>query len=87
MRTNSQLVILLCLLLFQCSEVFAQTRTLTGVVKDSGNQPLVSATVSVKGKKISTLTAADGSFSLNVPSGEINLEVHYIVAAGLQYYK
>jgi hypothetical protein len=46
-----QLFILLFLLLFQFSEVFAQTRTLTGVVKDSVNQPLVAATVSVKGKK------------------------------------
>ena len=75
-----QLFLLLFLFLFQFSaHVFAQTtRTITGVVKDSANNPLVAATVSVKGHKISTTTAADGSFSIAIPSGEVALEVNYI---------
>src|SRR6478735_11845238 len=73
-----QLFILLFLLLLQASQAFAQTRPLTGVVRDSANQPLVAATVSVKGSKASTTTAADGSFTLTVPSGNITLEVSYV---------
>ena len=73
-----QFFILLFVLLFSFSETFAQTRTLTGVVKDSVNQPLVAATVTVKGKKISTTTAADGSFTLAVPSGDLDLEISYV---------
>jgi hypothetical protein len=73
-----QLFIFLFALLFQFSGAFAQTRTLTGTVKDSVNQPLSAATVKVKGQKSSTATAADGSFSLSVPPGNITLEVSYV---------
>jgi len=73
-----QLFIILFALLFQFSEAFAQTRTLTGTVKDSVSQPLSAATVKVKGQKSSTATAADGSFSLSVPAGNITLEVSYV---------
>ena len=59
---------------FLSAAIFGQNRTLNGVVKDSVNHPLVGATVSVKGKKISTTTAADGSFTLlNVPQGNVDL--------------
>jgi len=73
-----QLLILLLVFLFSSLKIFAQTRTLTGVVRDSANQPLASATVTVKGKKNSTATTADGSFTLTVPTGNIELEVTYV---------
>lgn len=73
-----QLFILLLVFLFSSLKIFAQTRTITGVVRDSANQPLVAATVSVKGQKISTTTAADGSFTLSVPAGSVTLEVSYV---------
>lgn len=73
-----QFLILLFALLFQFSESFAQTRSITGVVKDSLNQPLVAASVTVKGKKIATSTAADGSFTLNIPTGNVDLVVSYV---------
>ena len=66
-----QLLILLLVFLFSSLKIFAQTRTITGVVRDSANQPLASATVTVKGKKNSTATTADGSFTLTVPTGNI----------------
>ena len=70
---------ILFLLFFVCSNTFAQTRILTGVVKDSTNQPLVAATITVKGTKISAVTAADGSFTLsNVPSRNVDLVVSYV---------
>ncbi|HEX5153130.1 MAG TPA: SusC/RagA family TonB-linked outer membrane protein [Parafilimonas sp.] len=73
-----QLFIFLFALLFHFSEAFAQTRTLTGVVRDSVNQPLAAATVKVTGQKSSTTTSADGSFSISVPAGNISLDVSYV---------
>src|SRR5215467_6035404 len=49
--------------------------TVTGIVLDSSGAPIVGATVSVKGGKIATTTAADGSFSLVIPSESATLTV------------
>lgn len=58
---------------------YGQSRAVTGVVRDSkDNSPLVDATVSVAGKTTSTKTKADGSFSINVPSGSNQLRVSYV---------
>ena len=74
-----QMLVLLIVLIFCSMNLSAQTRSLTGVVKDSANQPLVAATVTVKGSKVSTTTAADGSFTLNnVPAGDVDLEITYV---------
>lgn len=70
-----QLRLFIALLLIN-SAVMAQTRQLTGSVTDSkSSSGLPSATISVKGKNIKTVTASDGTFSLNVPSGNISLEI------------
>lgn len=70
---------LLFLLLLLNSVVMAQTRQLSGTVKDTKtNTPLVAVSVKVQGKKIQTLTANDGSFSLSVPSGNVVLEFSYV---------
>src|SRR5690242_20432114 len=60
-----------------CSAL-AQTRTVTGVITDPQSQPLVGATVQVQNQKISTLTDANGKFSLNIPAGKVVLEVSYV---------
>jgi TonB-linked SusC/RagA family outer membrane protein len=60
------------------SLVFSQQRTVTGRVTDSTNSPLVDATVSVVGKSINTKTKADGTFTINVPSGPNQLSVSYV---------
>jgi len=67
---------LLTLLLLLSSVVMAQTRLISGTIKDSktGN-PLPSVTVKVKGKNISTVTNGDGGFSLNAPAGDVSLEI------------
>lgn len=51
----------------------AQSRTVTGKVTDSKGEAVPSATVTVKGTSNSTTTAADGSFSISVPSGSKTL--------------
>jgi len=60
-----------------CSAL-AQTRTLTGVITDPQNQPLVGATVQVENQKISTVTDANGKFHLNIPTGRVDLLVSYV---------
>jgi TonB-linked SusC/RagA family outer membrane protein len=54
----------------------AQTRQLSGVVRDEANSNgIAGATVRVKGSERATATDADGAFKLNVPAGNIVLEI------------
>lgn len=58
--------IIICLLLvFSGLTVFAQTINVSGVVTDSGHEPLIGATVMVKGRQVGTATNADGEFTLS----------------------
>jgi TonB-linked SusC/RagA family outer membrane protein len=67
--------LLIALLLFHVA-VFAQTRQITGQLKDSkSGNPILSATIKVKGKNIQTVSDANGFFSLNVPTGNVELEI------------
>lgn len=63
----------LCLSLFSILfsyHLFAQ-RTVTGrVVGKSDNQPVIGATVALKGSKIATSTGVDGAFSLKIPDNK-----------------
>ena len=59
--------ILTVLLFIFCSSLFAQS-TLTGRVLGTDRQPVNGATVQAKGSKTSTLTAADGSFTIHSSS-------------------
>lgn len=54
---------------------FAQNKTVTGKVTDSKDgSPLIGATISVKGTKLATQTASDGTFRLNnVPANANSL--------------
>ena len=56
-------------LLFATTVALAQQRTVTGRITDANNQPVVGATVAVKGTNVATQTDANGNYSLNVPSG------------------
>ena len=63
-------------LLLITSVVNAQTRPLTGSVTDSKSSVgIPSATISVTGKSIKTVTGTDGTFSFKVPVGNISIEV------------
>ena len=55
------------LLLFSVSTLSAQSVKVSGVVKTSGQEPLVSVSVKVKNSQIGTMTDANGRFSLEVP--------------------
>jgi len=58
---------------------FAQQRKISGIVQDrENNTPLQGATVSVKDKKSSTTTGADGRFNITVPDGKASLIFSFI---------
>lgn len=59
------------------SVIFAQTRLLTGTVFDESGEPVIGASVMLKGTSLGTVTGVDGDFSLNVPEDGI-LVISYI---------
>lgn len=70
------LIGLLFVLAAFCVNAQDHSRKLTGVVKDDGNKSgLAAATVKVKNRKTTTITDADGKFSLTIPSGPVVLEI------------
>jgi TonB-linked SusC/RagA family outer membrane protein len=50
--------------------IFAQVKTVTGVVRDEKGGPLVGATVTVKDTKVAISTNEGGGFTLQVPQGK-----------------
>jgi len=70
-RTRYLCSILLVLLTFTFGSSWAQTTTVTGIVKDASGIPLPGVTVQVKGTSASTATAANGAFSINAAKGAV----------------
>ncbi len=44
-------------------------RTVTGVITDAKDAPIIGASVLVNGTKVGTVTDIDGKYSINVPAG------------------
>ena len=63
------------MLMLGCVNVFAQSREVSGTVLDADQLPLIGAAVMVQGTTTGAVTMDDGSFMLNVPAGEVTLEV------------
>ncbi len=67
------------LILLISSSSFAQPRIVTGkVTHQQTTEPMQGVTVTVKGTARSTLTGADGSFSLSVPDNRATLVFSYV---------
>ena len=66
------------LLLFCIFQTMAQQRTITGTVTNTDGKPLTDASVLVVGHKTGVRTAADGTFSINVPATAKQLEISYV---------
>ncbi|MDR3058260.1 MAG: SusC/RagA family TonB-linked outer membrane protein, partial [Prevotella sp.] len=66
------MLILSCLFL-SIGFITAQTTRVTGVVIDDIGEPVVGASVVVKGTTVGTITELDGTFSINVPEGRNTL--------------
>ena len=61
-----KLITLISLLLFMVLPSMAQTRTVSGTVRDSSGRPIPYATVTEMGKKNAVTADADGNFSIKV---------------------
>lgn len=72
------MLLLLCALGSMFPALAQQTRTITGLVTDEAKEPLIGASVVVKGTTVGTITDFDGNFVLSVPTGAIALEFSYV---------
>ena len=71
--------LLLFFLVLTGTALMAQTRVVTGFVRDSAtNSPIQSATVKVKGQNTATTTRTDGAFSITLPNTSVTLQVSYV---------
>jgi TonB-linked SusC/RagA family outer membrane protein len=71
-----KLSLVLSLVLFAVGFAVAQ-RTVSGTITDDGGEPLIGASILVKGTSSGTVTDIDGSYSLEVPDGSNTLVVSY----------
>lgn len=68
-------VALLCMVTFFAINLSAQS--INGVVKDNAGEPVIGATVRVKGQTLGTVTDLDGKFTIKADAGDL-LEVTYV---------
>jgi hypothetical protein len=78
--------LLACLFLIGVGLVNAQSRTVSGkVLSAEDGQPVIGATVIVKGTSSGTITGVDGDFSLSVPVSSKILVVSYVEVLVVAY--
>ena len=75
---KTSLLFLLLLLIESNQALFAQGRMVAGKVLDYQEEPLVGVTIKVVGATQGGITAADGSFKVQAPSGTVSLEFSYV---------
>lgn len=75
---NVQRFLLMTLFVLQSTLSFAQNRTVTGVVVDERDEPIIGANVTVKGTAKGTITDLDGKFIISAPKSSKLLEVSFI---------
>ncbi|MBR9922801.1 MAG: SusC/RagA family TonB-linked outer membrane protein [Bacteroidetes bacterium] len=71
-----KLSLVLALVLFGIGSMLAQ-RTVSGTVSDASGEPLIGASVLVKGTTTGTVTDIDGSYRVTVPDGSNTLVISY----------
>ena len=69
-RRNKLLLLWLAGMLFSV-QAFAQSITVSGVVKDNLGEPVIGASVLIKGTTTGTITDFDGNFTLQANQGDI----------------
>ncbi|MDQ3292011.1 MAG: SusC/RagA family TonB-linked outer membrane protein, partial [Bacteroidota bacterium] len=73
-----KLFLILPLILLFITNTVAQTTTVTGKVADEKGEALPGVTILVKGTTNGTTTAANGSYSINVPNGSGTLTASFV---------
>ncbi|WP_225979845.1 carboxypeptidase-like regulatory domain-containing protein [Pseudobacter ginsenosidimutans] len=77
MRQLLRSVVSLLLLMFLLSYAIAQNQSLKGTVTGSGGIPLSGATIRIKNSTITSLTDANGNFTITAANGQV-LEISYV---------
>lgn len=67
-----------CMFIMLALSSKAQQKTITGKVTDKDNFPLAGATVQAKGSSETTVTAEDGSFTLELPASISAIIISYV---------
>lgn len=75
--TLSRVLFLFAALAF-CGMSWAQTRTVSGEVKDTTGEPIIGASVVVSGTTSGTITDLNGRFRIDVAPGARTLEISYV---------
>ncbi|MBP6025124.1 SusC/RagA family TonB-linked outer membrane protein [Ferruginibacter sp.] len=68
-KLHKSCIYMLLLLFVLPLSIMAQTKSVSGVVKDGKGEPVPNVTVTVKGSKTAVATAANGSFTISVAPG------------------
>ncbi len=66
------------LLLVMGQGFLSAQNSISGVIVDTNGDPVIGATILVKGTTVGTISDIDGSYSLVVPAGHNELEVSYL---------
>lgn len=74
----SRLVLLFVFAILLHGVAMAQTKKVTGVVKDAAGEPLIGASVLVKGTSVGSMTDFNGAYSIDLPEGATTLVISYI---------
>ena len=76
MRLIKPIAVSLLLVLGGLLSLNAQNRTVSGVIQDAGQQPIIGAAVMLAGgSNVGAVTDLDGTFTLNVPAGPVTLDI------------
>ncbi len=73
----NRIAIVLILFVFHVLAAYSQTQEINGIVVDPAGEPLIGATITVKGSKQFAVSDTDGKFSIKVKPGA-KLEVSYV---------
>lgn len=73
-----KIALLVLLILTSCAGLYAQALKVTGVVKDSQQEPLIGVTVKVENGRDATVTDVNGKFSITVPGKDAVLLLSYV---------
>jgi iron complex outermembrane receptor protein len=76
MKIFNRLLVTLCLLLIGIS--LSAQQKISGKITDSENEPLIGASVLVKGTNVGTVTDANGVYTLDVPDKATTLVVSFV---------
>lgn len=71
-------VLLTCFLMVSIAGIYAQGKSVSGVVTDGGDEPLIGVSVVEKGTTNGTITDIDGAYSISISKPDAQLEFSYL---------